>query len=320
MLKTCSEVALTRLNLHGSTMGTRWAVTCDSAPDLDHVGLEAALQATVDLVDAQMSPWKPDSNLMRLNRAEVGCWVALFPDMLEVLKRALEINRLSDGAFDPCVGDLVDAWGFGPVRGEPDAAAIRATRQRRRNPCLQQLELDVSAGCARKLVPAQIDLCGIAKGYAVDRMVAVLQQHGVRHALVALDGELRALGTQANDQPWSVALESPQVGRRAVHGVIEMAGLAVATSGDYRRYVLVGDAHLAHSMDGRRAGPVNNGMASVTVLASTCMDADAWATALLVAGPDEGAILAKRYSLEALMLLRRENGLVEVGFGRFQHS
>ena len=138
---------------------------------------------------------------------------------------------------------------------------------------------------ARKHAAVQLDLCGIAKGYAVDRMVAVLQQHSVRHALVALDGELRAVGNQASGVPWSVALESPEAGRRAVHGVIDLQDLAVATSGDYRRYLEVGDARLAHTMDGRRAAPVNNAVASVTVLAHTCMQADAWASVVSTAPP-----------------------------------
>ena len=162
----------------------------------------------------------------------------------------------------------------------PTLRAIRAARQLAPHPAHECLELDRPAGRARKRAPLQLDLCGIAKGYAVDRMAAVLQQHGVRHALVALDGELRAVGGQASGAPWAVALEQPEAGRRAVHGVIELQDLAVATSGDYRRYLQVGDARLAHTMDARRAAPVNNAVASVTVLARTCMHADAWATAL----------------------------------------
>ena len=115
----------------------------------------------------------------------------------------------------------------------------------------------------------------------------------------------------------AVALESPQEGRRAVHGVIELADLSVATSGDYRRWIGVGGERLAHTMDGRRAGPVRNPVASVTVLSGACVDADAWATALLVAGPDEGPALARRMGLDALFLFRREGRLVEFGLGRF---
>ncbi|MEO8297471.1 MAG: FAD:protein FMN transferase [Burkholderiales bacterium] len=322
MPKTSSERAAPckRITLHGPTMGTRWSVTlgtearADSSTDL--ATLHQDLAAAVQQMDRQMSPWKPDSDLMRLNRAPLDTWVDLPSEMMEVLTCALDIHRLSAGAFDPGVGALVDAWGFGAVRDAPDAAAIHTARQFSRCPTHQALALDLPAGRARKSAPIQLDLCGIAKGYAVDRMAAVLQRHGVRHALAALDGELRAVGSQARGEPWAVALERPEAGRRAVHSVIELQDLAVATSGDYRRYLQVGDARLAHTMDARRAAPVNNTVASVTVLASSCMHADAWATALLVAGSGEGMALAQRLGLDVLFLLRRAEGLVALGLGR----
>ena len=319
MPKTLSEPAavLQRIKLHGPTMATRWSVLCDVDPQLDQNALRNALAAAVERVDQQMSPWKPDSDLMRLNRATPGEWVSLPPEIMAVLARALEIARLSDGAFDPGVGALVNAWGFGAERDDPDAAAIRVARQWGQPPAHQSLELYLAAGRARKHADALVDLCGIAQGSGVDQMTAVLQAHGVAHALAALDGELRALGTQASGEPWAVAVESPEPGRRAARGVIELADLAVATSGDYRRWVQIGDARLSHTMDGRRAAPVNNGVASVTVLATDCMSADAWATALLVAGPAEGMALAQRMRLEALFIVRREERWVEMGLGRF---
>jgi FAD:protein FMN transferase len=306
-----------RTTLNGPAMGTRWSVSVDVDNSVDLPALRQHLAAAVEQVDEQMSPWKPDSDLMRLNRAPVGEWVDLPAETVEVLDCALDVKRLSAGAFDPCVGALVNAWGFGAVCDAPDAQAIRAARQSMPLVAQGGLELDRPAGRARKHSPVQIDLCGIAKGYAVDRMAHVLQQHGVRHALAALDGELRAVGAQAHGAPWAVALERPEAGRRAVHGVIELEDLAVATSGDYRHFVNVGDAHLAHTMDARRQAPVNNGVASVTVLARTCMQADAWATALLVAGPDEGLAMAQGMKMDVLFLLRRAGGLTEVGLGRF---
>ena len=322
MPKTSSEPAAPcqRTTLHGPTMGTRWSVSVDCDAALDLEALRQDLAAAVQQVDAQMSPWKPESDLVRLNRAPVDAWVDLPPEILEVLTCAMDIHRQSAGAFDPCVGALVDAWGFGAVRDAPDAAAIHTVRQAAPCTVREGLEIDRAAGRARKRAPLQLDLCGIAKGYAVDCMAAVLQQYGVRHALAALDGELRAVGSQASGAPWAVALESPEVGRRAVRGVIELEDMAVATSGDYRHYLNVGDARLAHTMDARRAAPVNNAVASVTVLGRTCMEADAWATALLVAGPGEGLGLAQRRGLEVLFLLRRPEGLVEMGLGRFGAS
>jgi FAD:protein FMN transferase len=319
MLKTSSEpvAAYRRTTLHGPSMGTRWSASIDADNTMVLAALHQDLAAAVEQVDEQMSPWKPSSDLMRLNRAPVDDWVDLPAEILEVLDCALDVRRLSAGAFDPCVGGLVDAWGFGAVRDAPDAQAIRAARQSTPLTAHGWLELDRPSGRARKRATLQLDLCGIAKGYAVDRMANVLQQHGVRHALAALDGELRAVGGQASGVPWAVALERPEAGHRAVHGVIELEDLAVATSGDYRRYLEVGDARLAHTMDSRRCAPVNNAVASVTVLARTCMHADAWATALLVAGPDEGLAMAQRMGMDVLFLLRRAEGLMEVGLGRF---
>ena len=306
-----------RTTLNGPTMGTRWSASVDADSTIDLAALHLDIAAAVEQVDEQMSPWKPNSDLMRLNRAPVGDWVDLPAEIMEVLDCALDIRRLSSSAFDPYVGALVNAWGFGAVRDAPDAQAIRAARQSTPLAAHKCLELDRPAGRVRKRATLQLDLCGIAKGYAVDRMVQVLQIHGVRHALAALDGELRSVGSQACGALWAVALERPEAGRRAVHGVIELEDLAVATSGDYRRYIEVGDARLAHTMDARRCAPVNNAVASVTVLARTCMHADAWATALLVAGPDEGLAMAQRMGMDVLFLLRRSEGLREVGLGRF---
>lgn len=311
---------LRRMQRHGPTMGTRWSVRCDAEEHVDADALHRALAAAVAQVDAQMSPWKPASDLNRLNAASTDEWVALPTATMQVLERALQVCRDSGGAFDPAVGALVDAWGFGAVRDAPDPGAIRVAAQAAHRPAHRMLELDPAAGRACKRAPLQLDLCGIAKGYAVDRMAEVLQRHGVAHALVALDGELRAVSGQADGQPWAVAVESPEPGRRAAHGVIELQDLAVATSGDYRRFIDVGGVRVAHTMDVRRGAPVRNDLASVTVLARDCMTADAWATALLVAGPGEGLALAQRFGLEALLLLRRDGRWVELGLGRFGAS
>lgn len=306
-----------RITLHGPSMGTRWSATLDADDSLDVKALQQDLVDVVDQVDQQMSPWKPDSDLMRVNRAPVDAWVEVPAELLEVLACALEVHQQSAGAFDPCVGELVNAWGFGAACDAPDAHAIRIARQSQPPSAYACLELDSDAAKVRKLTPLQLDLCGIAKGYAVDRMAQVLQKHGVRHALAALDGELRAVGAQSSGASWSVALESPELEHRAERGVIELADLAVATSGDYRRYLELGGARLAHTMDPRRWVPLNNGVASVTVLAQTCMQADAWATALLVAGPGEGLAMAQRMGMDVLFLLRRGESLIELGLGRF---
>ncbi|MER1967047.1 FAD:protein FMN transferase [Castellaniella sp. GW247-6E4] len=314
MPKTCSEAGMSVLS--GPTMGTRWSARYRAGVGTDHQALARELEEAVACVDRQMSPWQADSDLMRLNRAAPGEWVALPPDILAVLACALDVGRRSGGAFDAAVGGLVNAWGFGAERDAPDPEAVRQAVAEHHF-AHRALTLDRARGRACKQAPMILDLCGIAKGYAVDLMAAVMERHGIGHALLSLDGELRALGGREDGQPWAVALESPRDGVRAARGVIELVDLSVATSGDYRRWFRLGSERLAHSMDGRRVAPVRNAVASVTVLAADCMSADAWATALLVAGPGEGPALAQRQGLEALFLLRREGQLVEWGVGRF---
>jgi thiamine biosynthesis lipoprotein len=299
---------LVRHALNGPTMGTRWAALLDASATIDAEKLRSALAEAADRVDREMSTFKPESDLMRLNAAPPGVWVDLPTGLTEVLAQGLEIGRASDGAFDVGLGDLVDAWGFGPRTADPDA--IRARLGRGRPPAHELLDLEVRRGKIRKRAGVQLDLSGIAKGYAVDRMVQAIERFGIASALVSLDGELRAIGTQANGRPWTIAVEEPVYEARAAMSVLTLQDVAVATSGDYRHWVDIGGRRLSHTMDARTGGPLNNGVASVTVLAPTCTEADAWATALMVMGPDKGVAFAAAHGLNALYILRTRDGLV----------
>ena len=295
-----TSIDLHRHALNGATMGTRWSVVLYAPQGRDLVPVQAALQAAVDEVDAQMSTWKPDSDLMRFNAAPLGEWVALPPALLAVLAEALEIGRASGGAFEIAMGDAVRAWGFGPLPADP--AAIAAARARKRRPSYETLDLDPERGRARKQADMMLDLCGIAKGYGVDRLIAAVQALGFAHALAAIDGELRALGRQPDGRGWAVALERPDLARRAVHAMFELGDLSIATSGDYRHWVKVGGRHLAHTMDPARGAPLLGGPASVTVLAASCMRADALASACMVLGAGPGRALVARFGAELLVL------------------
>jgi thiamine biosynthesis lipoprotein len=294
---------LQRHVINGATMGTRYSAVF-YAPAGDHSGLGHALQAAVDAVDAQMSTWKPDSDLMRFNRAPAGLWFDIPEQFCAVLSAAIEIGRLSDGAFDIGVGDLVSAWGFGSghAAGSPERAA--AAKDSPRRPAHLCLDLDRERLRLRKQGEITLDLSGIAKGFGVDELARVLVSRGIDHFLVSIDGELCAAGGKADGSPWRVAVEKPETGRRDAEGVLEIRDGAVATSGDYRHFVEIEGIRYAHTMDPRRRAPVVDGPAAVTVLAETCMAADAWATALLVLGPAAGGDIAQRLGLEALFMER----------------
>lgn len=298
MPKMSTETA--RLVLNGATMGTRWALTLHPEPGFDPAPLRAACQAEVDRIDAQMSTWKPDSDLMRFNAAPPGEWRDLPPELMEVLQEALFIGRESGGAFEIAMGDAVRAWGFGPVPA--DEAAIRAAMAKPRRPSFEVLDLDPAQGRARKHAEMSLDLCGIAKGYGVDRLIAAARAAGITCALAAIDGELRAIGKPPGDRGWAVALERPDFGHRAIHAMFELTDLAIATSGDYRHWVRVGDRHLAHTMDPARGAPLIGGPASVTVLAGSCIRADALASACMVLGESRGRALAARFGAELICL------------------
>lgn len=311
MSKTSTD--LIRHALNGPTMGTRWSALFFAPTGLDLGLVQAALQKAVEAVDAHMSTWQPDSDLMRLNRASVGESVEVPSDLAHVLALGLTIGRASGGAFDIGMGDAVRAWGFG--QDAADESGIRAALAAPRRPAHEVLELDGTRVCKR--APIALDLNGIAKGYGVDRLAETLRSFGIEAALVGIDGEMRAVGLRPDGEAWTIAIEAPDPACRTPHAILNLQDAAVATSGDYRHWVTVQGRHLSHTMDPRRGAPLLSSPASVTVIAPTCAEADAWATAFMVAGPDAGATLAARQGLSVLFLMRDEAGGVRSkGCGR----
>ena len=305
MSKMSTEVV--RHALNGPTMGTRWSALFFAASGFDPGPLQAALQAAVAAVDAQMSTWNPDSDLMRLNAAPVGSWTAVPADLALVLELGLRIGRASGGAFDIGQGAAVRAWGFGPAEADPQA--IRAAMEAQHRPAFELLQIDGTR--VRKTAPLTLDLNGIAKGHGTDRLAEVMQDHGITQALVGIDGEMRALGLRPDGQPWTIAVEAPDPDRRAPQSILTLQDAAVATSGDYRHWVTVQGRRLSHTMDPGRGAPLLASPASVTVIAPTCAEADAWATALMVAGGEAGSQMARQAGLDALFLLRDAAGGVQ---------
>jgi thiamine biosynthesis lipoprotein len=289
-----------RLTLSGATMGTRFAATLFPSSGLDVDGLRLDLQHAVDTVDNQMSTWKPGSDLMRFNALPVGDWFDLPTQLEEVLATAFEVGRLSSDAFDVGVGDVVSAWGFGPAGGRPDREAIAIAQSGARVPARLAVELDRQGRRARKRQDTTLDLSGIAKGYGVDELARALEAKGVRRYLVSIDGELRAAGGKPDGRPWCIALEAPVQGRRQAAGLIEIWDGALATSGDYRQSVDLDGIRWSHTIDPLGRRPLGTAMASVTVRSRSCMEADAWATALTVIGPGQGLRLANPLGIDAV--------------------
>jgi len=300
--------------LHGASMGTTWSArVAGTGVDGRQVILRAALQAELDTIVAQMSHWEDDSLLSRYNRAPAGTWIDLPPQFFDVIDYALWAHDASGGAYDPAAGALVALWGFGPKRRYdhagfyvPDAAAIARAQAERTRPTLDRAS-------RRLLQPggAVLDLSSVAKGYAVDRLALCLEGRGLRHYLVEVGGELRGAGLKPDGQPWWVDIEAVPDGAGAGQAVVALHGLSIATSGDYRQFFDVDRHRVSHTLDPRTGRPAC-GVAAVTVLAPTCMAADALSTVLNVLGPVEGLAFAERRALAARFLVRRAGRLEEV--------
>ena len=304
---------LSRFALNGPTMGTRWSAVFHGSPGAA-LGLQAALQAAVEAVDATMSTWKPDSDLMRINATPPGTWLDVAPALCAVVALGLQIGQVSQGAFDIGVGAAVDAWGFGAARPQPDDAAIAALAPPDGRPAA---EVDLAASRLRRTGPARLDLSGIAKGYGVDRLVDVLITHGLAAFIVSIDGEVRARGTRPDGSGWRLGLERPDRTQRGLARSIEVSDMAIATSGDYRHWHAHGARTVSHTIDPRSGAPLQSEVCAVTVTAEHCAAADAWATALLVLGADHGPAMARRVGLDALFTLRLNDSLHEIGVGAF---
>lgn len=303
-------------------MGTTYTVKVADAPtDLSQDQLQAAIERVLEKVNDQMSTYRADSELSKLNSNSSTQWIDSSADLLTVVEEALRVSRLTDGAFDITVGPLVNLWGFGPDKQEnqvptqqqiTDAMSrVGYTKMstRRSPPAIRKTRRDI-----------YIDLSAIAKGYGVDKIAEHLESLGVHNYLVEIGGDLRAKGHNAEGTPWKIGIEKPVPEQRAVQLIIQLQDQGMATSGDYRNFFEKDGQRFSHTINPRNGMPITHNLASVTVLSPTAMGADAMATALLVMGPETGYMLAKRERLAAYFINRTADGFVDRSTLQFKQS
>lgn len=290
--------------LSGTSMGTGWSlrlVNTDFAPLRP---VQALVQATLDEVVAQMSHWQADSHMGQFNRAAAGSAWPLPAQFARVMDAAMDWAQRTGGAYDPTMGALVNLWGFGP-RPDPLAAhsgqlpSESAIAQARR--CSGYQQLAWQAGQQNLVQPGgvQLDLSGIAKGFAVDAVVERLQRAGWAHGLLEVGGELRAWGHKPGGAAWQVALAGAASDRYVQHVALRDGSLA--TSGDHWHAFTHKGQRYAHTLDARTGWPVAAALRSVTVWHAQCMHADAMATVITVLGPKEGWDWAVAHQVAAVL-------------------
>lgn len=281
----------------GGVMGTELVVEV-VGPDGEV--LERALAAAVaelERVEDLMTDWRP-SELTRLNDSAGTGPHEVPAELARLIARGLEVARLSGGAFDPTYAGVGRLWDFKrrpPVI--PDEEQLRAGLALVGH---DRVRVDLEASTVELPEGMRLGLGGIAKGYGVDRAMAVLMEHGVERALVNAGGDLKALG-RGPDGPWEIAVRHPR-DRERVLAVLPVVNTCVVTSGDYERFFEHEGRRYHHIIDPRTGYP-SEGCTSATVVAPDAAAADALATALCVLGPERGLELIESLDrVEALMV------------------
>lgn len=319
----CSNAESGPAELHhfsGATMGTSYSVRVvskDNQLDLD--AIQQKVDDRLSEINRMMSTYDPKSELSRFNRHESQDWFSVSEETALVVEFALKVAADSEGAFDPTVGPVVNLWGFGPKKPRnlpPSAEDIAAALQRighnklqvrRDPPALRKTQADL-----------YVDLSAIAKGFGVDDVSRLLKELGFANSMVEIGGEVRTRGSKSGNEPWRIGVEKPDSKGRKLQEIFELHEGALATSGDYRNFFEREGVRYSHTINPATARPVQHNLATVSVLADKCLEADALATALLVMGDSKGYDWCIQHKVAAMFLIRNGKQVSERATPRFE--
>lgn len=307
------------LVLAGQALGTTWEVRI-AGEDLDEplrTRAQELIETRLAEVDLWLSTARPDSEVSRFNASRSTDPFDVSSPTAELVAYAIELCKWSGSAFDITIGPLVARWGFSqnaPIADPPSQEEIDAYLDRtgaeiihvgRGNP--------KSGGFLHKFDPAvEIDLSPVTTGYAADHVAGGLFELGRLDFLVEVGGNIYGAGHRPDGKPWRVDIEEPLANERKVHSIVELSNQGFATSADHRAETVAGAPGLAFArlIDPRTGRPLDNGMASATVIAPTATQAAAFATTLMVLGAKAGLALAEQWNLGAMTLARAEGAIL----------
>ena len=331
-LEGCSSEAEEKI-ISGEAQGTTYVIKYVS----EHSVSKFSVDSLLEVMDFEMNTWRKDSRISQINEFSREDTVFRFYDNTKIWTvlwdMTWEIHRDSDGAFDPTVKPLVDLWGFGLNHVETvDSADVDSIMKfvgfRTENidfddveTRTEYVESHISKGDGR----SQLDFNAIAQGYTVDMLVDLLVDAGVENAMVELGGEVRCMGLNKNGIAWRIAVDKPiaqdLVDGRHLQAIIDVQDAAVCTSGNYRKFIEVNGMKYSHTLDPRTGYPSYNGLLSVTIQANSAAIADAYATACMVLGPEDGVEFVEKMRevrsgvpIEALFIMNQEGSDSEFEF------
>lgn len=295
-----------QMHITGLTMGT-------IAYNVKYSGNSNDLQSEIDGVLAEfnrsLSTYIPDSEISRLNASGHFDFESRY--FLPVLKTSREIFLKTTGAFDPSVGPLVQAWGFGPDKEIPKMDQILVDSLKSVIGFNRVVFNDRSVSLPKNF---QLDFSAIAKGYAVDLVAELLEVENIENYMVEIGGEVRSKGLNEKQETWTLGIEDPTVNQneRRLYAIARLKDRSLATSGNYRNYYKKDGRIYAHIIDPRTGYNATHDLLSVSVFAKDCMTADAYATAFMVLGTENSMkIVESESELDAVFIYQNEKGSLE---------
>ena len=299
-----SDIGMTYHKSSGLVFGTSYNITYQSYEDYSN-----EIKAVLDSVDNSLSPFNEKSIITAVNENRD---VQVDDDFIRVFTLARQVHDATDGAFDITVAPLVNAWGFGFRKGDfPTPAEIDSMRT--------IVGMDKVKLAGRKIVKADprimLDCSAIAKGYAVDKIALMLKRKGVENFLVEVGGEIVAAGTNPKGKEWSIGVTKPVDDSLSVNSdlqmILTMTDCALATSGNYRNYYVKDGHKYAHTINPKTGNPAESNSLSATIVAPSCAEADAYATACMVVGKDKALQILNRQADKKYIIIYDNNGKTE---------
>lgn len=303
-----ADQQLQMVELSGMTMGTIGYSIKYFNTDGTNYGTQ--VDSLLKVWNLSLSTYIPSSEISRFNTRE-DCFEFESEYFYPVLHASRKVYDATEGAFDPTVGPLVNAWGFGPNKSMvPDSTKVDSLMAL---VGYDKITFDQQKVC-KEVHGVKLDFSAIAKGYAVDVVADFLESKGIENLLVEIGGELVCRGTKLDEKPWRTAIEDPtvKVYEREYLAVVNLKDKAIATSGNYRNYYVRDGIKYVHTINPSTGFPISHRLLSATVFADDCMQADAYATAFMVLGVEKSkAILEENPSIDGYLIFSNESGGID---------
>lgn len=297
--------------LEGKTMGTFWRVSVVDISPQQAQSLRQKIQTQLDADDHLMSTWKDDSALMRFNHSTSTAPWPVSAAMSDIVTTSLRVGEKTEGAMDITVGPLINLWGFGPDKQPvktPGQAQIDAAKARTGLAHLTVINRAGEQFLQKDLPDLFVDLSTVGEGYAADHLARLMEHEGIARYLVSVGGALASRGMNAQGQPWRVAIQKPTDRENVAQAVVDINGHGISTSGSYRNYYELDGKRISHIIDPRSGRPIQHALVSVTVIAPTALEADAWDTGLMVLGTEQAKEVVTREGLAVFMIIKDGDG------------